>query len=408
MPIRSRLLSLAGIGLLLGLQGCGGGGGAADPAAATAPAPTQTLPADAAGMRLSRDRCSGTAKPALVRLPMDESDYAFILPYGLMVGGHVTPTDHQYFSPTVFDSAPGTYPVYAVADSDLHEITTRTHPGQRSYRDTTIADHRLVFSLSCRLFYYYDLVTELAPGLAQQLAASGGRLRVQAGQLIGRIGNQTLDFAVWDTDKPLANFLVPEHYGREPWKLYTADPLDYYDAPTRALALAKYVRSAEPPSGRIDFDVDGRLIGNWFRKNADGSTSGYEGDGGLVYWGTHLALAPHYLDPSAFIISIGNWPAPQGASQFVAAEAGPDPAWVDQASGLVKYTLMSFEQRVDGQRWSGGSKPAGTVGVAALPGVRGCLLVQLVGAREIQVQTFVGSDCSAVGGFTAAALRYVR
>jgi len=252
---------------------------------------------------------------------MAASDYAFILPYGVMVGGHVTPVDHQYFSPMVFDSPPDASPVYAIADSYLHSFQTRTHTGQGSYRNQTITDYRLVFSLSCRLLYYYDLVTSLAPGLADQLQASNGNLHVTAGQLIGRIGNQTLDFAVWDTEHTLSRFIVPEHYDREQWKIYTADPLAYYDSATRAQALAKYVRTSEPPSGRIDFDNDGYLIGTWFRELPDGSTTGYAGSGGATYWDAHLAFAPHFLDPSVFIISIGNWPQPEGASQFVAVAA---------------------------------------------------------------------------------------
>ncbi len=418
------LLSVSVLSLALVLQACGGGGGASagtvpapSPTPTPTPAPTPTpspnpTAADLAGQKLSAGQCSGTTKPPLVRLPMDAADYAFILPYGLMVGGHVTPIDHQYFSPTVFDSAPGTYPVYAMADSVLHQITTRTHAGQGSYRNTTVTDYRLVFSLSCRLFYYFDLINELAPGLQAQLAASNGRLPVSAGQLIGRIGNQTLDFAVWDTEKPLTHFLVPEHYDREQWKLYTADPLDYYDTATRAQALQKYVRADAPLSGRIDFDIDARLIGNWFLRNADGSTTGYQGSGGATYWDTHLAFAPHFLDPSAWIISIGNWPEAQGASQFVAAADDVDPAQVEAASGLLKYSLHDFEQRLgstSGPRWDGTSFPAQRIRVARLTSQpRGCLLVQMLGPREVRIESFPGQSCGTIAGFGAGALRYIR
>jgi hypothetical protein len=364
--------------------------------------------ADLAGQRLSNGKCTGTAKPPLTRLPMNAGDYAYILPYGLMVGGHVTPIDHQYFSPTVFDSPPDAYPVYAIADGYLHAITTRTHPGQRSHAGQTITDHRLVFSLSCRLLYYYDLLTSVAPGLADRLQASNGNLPVSAGELIGHIGNQTLDFAVWDTDRPLSGFIVPAHYDREAWKLYTTDPLDYYDPATRSQAVAGYVRSVDPRSGRIDFDKDGFLIGNWFRQNSDGSTTGYEGSGGATYWDTHLAFAPHFLDPTAFIISIGNWPLPAGASQFVAAEAGPDPAQVSSATGLVKYTLARFEQQVNGQQWNGMSRPAGDIHVVPLAGGQGCFLVQMTGGREIRAEAFPGAACATVSGFTAASVTYVR
>src|SRR5262245_46269710 len=146
-PASRSLLTAAVLVLCLG---CGGGGGGTPtgPGASSDPNAGNTSAADRAGQLLSRGRCTGTDKPPLTWLPMASQDVAFILPYGLMVGGHVTPLHPQYFSPIVFDSAPGTYPVYAAADSTLHEITTRTHRGQGSYTGQTITDHRLVFSLS--------------------------------------------------------------------------------------------------------------------------------------------------------------------------------------------------------------------------------------------------------------------
>lgn len=369
---------------------------------------TNSSAGELAGKSLSNQQCTGSDKSPLTTLPMAQDDFAFILPYGLMVGGHVTPVDHQYFSPSNFDSAPGTYPVFAMADSFLHGITTRTHSGQGSYKSQTVTDYRMVFSLSCHLLYYYDLVNELAPGLQEQLNASGGKLAVRAGQLVGRIGNQTLDFAVWDMDKPLTNFIVPKHYDREAWKIYTADPLDYYDAPTKMKALAKYIRTAAPVSGRIDVDQDNRLIGNWFAENSDGTTTGYEGTGNGEYWVTHLAFAPHFLDTSRFIVSIGNWPKLTGASQFISLESSPDPANVEPATGLVKYTLANFEQRVQGQTWNGTSMPNGAISIVAQTGVKGCLLVQMLGAREIKTEAFPDLACTAVSGFTPAAQKYIR
>src|SRR3989344_7430988 len=113
-----------------------------------------------AGKQLSNNNCTGTGPKELTRLPMDESDYAMILPYGLMVGGHVTPIDHQYFSPTVFNSPRDTYPVYAMADSKITEISQRTNERGTEYR--------FVFTMSCTFLYYYDLVTSLAPEILSE------------------------------------------------------------------------------------------------------------------------------------------------------------------------------------------------------------------------------------------------
>lgn len=358
---------------------------------------------ETAGKSLTNNRCSGSDKPKLTRLPMDSQDYALILPYGLMVGGHVTPIDHQYFSPTVFDSPPDTYPVYAMADSYLVDIGTRQHPGQGRNKNLTITDYRLVFSVSCRLLYYYDLVTSLVPGLREQFDAAGGNLKVLAGQVIGQIGGQTLDFAVWDMDKQLTGLLTPKLYLGERWKLYTVDPLDYYTDEIRTTALKKYLRTAEPRSGQIDYDVDGRLIGNWFQVG----TNGYAGPGGGVegYWNGHLAVAPDYLDPTKFVVSIGNWPS--GASQFGVIGNAPNPATVGVASGLVKFRLGLVNYKVGNAFWD---RKSIQTPITMVPDAneQGCFLAQLTGPRSLKAEAFKGKSCANVSGFTSAAVIYER
>src|SRR3989344_5271720 len=160
-----------------------------------------------AGKQLTYNACSGSGPRELTRLPMEESDYAMILPYGLTVGGHVTPIDHQFFSPTVFNSPRDTYPVYAMADSKIVDIQPRTNERGTEYR--------FVFTMSCTFLYYYDLVTSLAPGIKTSFDKHQFNIDVKAGQLVGKIGGQTLDFAVWDTTKLLTNFINPNSYAGE-------------------------------------------------------------------------------------------------------------------------------------------------------------------------------------------------
>lgn len=360
----------------------------------------QLTAADRAGKQLSGGRCEGTDKPKLTDLPMNIEDFSMILPYGLVVGGHVTPIDHQYFSPTNFQSAPDTYDVYAMADARIVDIGTRQHPGFGPNANLTVTDYRLVFTISCRLFYYYDLVTSLAPDIKVAFDDQGREidLPVKAGQLIGKIGGQTLDFAVWDTDKPLTGFIVPEHYGAETWKVYTADPLDYYTDELKAQALSKYIRVAEPVSGKIDYDVDGRLIGNWFQQGTNGY-KGVVGEGNGEYWVGHLAFAPDYIDPTHFIVSIGNWPGE--ASQFAVKDNAPDPATVSQETGLVKYELAQINYRTPSGFWDRASI---VTPITVEPGsiTQGCMLVQLTGERTLKAQAFKGTACSSVAGFTDA------
>jgi hypothetical protein len=91
---------------------------------------------------------------------MNEEDFAFIIPYGLMIGNHVTPIDHQYFSPTVFNSPRDAYDVYAMADGKIVNIQKRmTERGE---------EYRLVFMHTCTFFTYFDLVTSLTTQIQEE------------------------------------------------------------------------------------------------------------------------------------------------------------------------------------------------------------------------------------------------
>ncbi len=356
---------------------------------------TSTNPTDQAsqavraGKSLTNNSCSGTGAGTLVHMPMDEKDYTHIIPYGLMVGGHVTPIDHQYFAPADYHSAKNAYPVYAMADAKL--VDTEGIDDSRK-------DIRLVFSMSCTFMYYYDLLNSVEPGIKNGV-------EVKAGQLIGHIGGQTLDFAVWDTTKPLKNFIVPEHYTAESWKIYTADPLNYYTPELKALALAKYPRTVEPVSGRIDYDVDGKLIGTWFQQGTNGY-AGADPNNKTSYWSGHLAIVPNNFDPSATIFSIGTWPGGE-ASQYLVKPGSTDPATVGIDTGLVKYDLSMLNFTApDGTPWTQEKlvkDPKAVAGSSA-----GCALLQLTDTRLLKVETFPKQVCSAVPAFTSAAKLYER
>ena len=358
--------------------------------------------------KLVRGRCSGNDKPQLTHLPMNQNDFAFILPYGLMIGGHVTPVDHQYFSPTNFNSPTNTYPVYAMADSRIVDIGTRQHPYQGRDTRETVTDYRIVFSVSCKLLYYYDLVTGLAPDLKAAYERKGNNLDfpVKAGQIIGYIGGQTLDFAVWDNDVNLTGFVVPDHYTAESWKLHTADPLLYESDEVKAASLAKYIRSQEPRSGKLDYDVDGKAIGNWFQVGTNGY-AGVNGYTGGEYWGGHLSLSPYFIDPSAFLVSIGNWPG--GAQQFATKEKTPTPDTITEATGLVKYTLVQFHDYLaNNTSWDSMSFPVSALHLHRYSDVQGCFLMQMTGTRLLKAEAFKGKTCSSVSGFDANAVMYER
>jgi hypothetical protein len=356
--------------------------------------------AERAGKELSGGKCAGRGPARLTALPMRPEDFTIIVPYGLVIGGHVTPIDHQYFSPKDFHSPRDAYNVYAMADSRLVEIQPRT-----SERGT---EYRMAFAVTCTFLYYFDLVTSLAPDIQAVYDRSDRGhvdIPVKAGQLVGKIGGQTLDFAVWDTEKPLKGFVTPSHYGAEPWKLFTADPLGYYNAELRTFILSRYVRTAEPVSGKIDYDVDGRLVGNWFMEGT-GGYGGRRGEGNGEYWAGHLSFAPDLYDPTAFIVSIGDCGGQ--AKQFAVRGNAPRPEDVSPETGLVRYDLASWSYRTrDGTFWDRMSITKG-VKLVAQEEVQGCVLVQLLDDRKLKMEYFAIQDNGQVNAFTQRARIYSR
>src|SRR3989344_8862542 len=252
------------------------------------------------GKKFSNGKCEGSGKKLMTTSPMKTKDIQMILPYGTMVGGHVIPTSHQYLEPWDRTLGRDKYEVRAAMDATLFSISRRAQNVESG--EVRPEEFQLWFAISCTHFYYCDLMTSLSPDLRKifdqekrQDDYAYVNIQVKAGQVVGKIGAQTLDYGVWDTElPPAAGILVPEHYGWDGFRPYLADPLNYYDTELKKVVLSKYVRIAEPISGKVDYDIDGKLIGGWFLEGTGELTGGTTQN----YWVGHLAIAPEYLDPN--------------------------------------------------------------------------------------------------------------
>ena len=76
-----------------------------------------------------------------------------------------------------------------------------------------------------------------------------------------------LDFEVHDTQFVLDGIVVSSRYSQ--FHINTVNPFDYFEEPLRTQLLEKNLRAAEPRGGKIDFDIDGRLVGNWFLEGGE-------------------------------------------------------------------------------------------------------------------------------------------
>ena len=342
---------------------------------------------------------------------MRMEDIAYLLPYGLLAGAHVTPIDHMYFEPLDRSLGRDVYEVRAILDGVIYSLQPRdvnVDTGQPKEREW-----RMDIAHTCTFVSYFDLLTSLDPAIeAEWTKTQGGRtgrwsgIPVKAGQVVGRIGGQTLDFGVYDYEVTLPGFVVPVHYDREPWKLHTVDPFPYFPSEVRDALLGKMLRQAKPRSGKIDHDIDGRLVGNWFQQG----TNGYAGTNPQKYWAGHLALVPDALDPTQWRFSIGDFGG--NARQFGIKGNSPDPREATVETGLIKYELTYhyyYAVEDPARRGLGGDiHPGDTIASANMDQVLGVALVQMTGPRTLRCEVFPGKTSDEVSGFTSAAMTFER
>lgn len=356
------------------------------------------------------NQCSGSGPVQLTTSPMRFTDFSIIQPLGLLAGAHVTPIDHLYFSPAQQSSPRDAYPVYAMADGYISSIGRR-----RINVDTggsRAEEFRIIFQHSCTFYTYFDLVTSLAPDILAQAGElqtkdySGNiHIPVKAGQEIGRIGGQTLDTAVYNLEHRLTGFITPELYEGEAWKIHTDDFFKYFNEPLKSRLLERNIRSAEPVSGKIDYDIDGRLIGNWFLEGTKGYLGGSQ-NGPREYWTGHLAIVPDFIDPQAIRVSFGEFKG--SAQNFGVIGNSPDPAKIDVSTGIVSYQFAYTNYaKPDGKLWDRKSVVKGLKSVT-MNEVKGTVLFQLIENRRLKVEIFPDLKAQQVKGFTSNAKMYYR
>ena len=192
----------------------------------------------------------------LATFPLRLEDIATIIPMGMTVSGHVTPSDHLYLMPKESPDRARQYDVVAVADGNVVNIQWRP----KGNPDPTVHDRevdlKVIVEHSPTCWSYVDHLTQLDPAVSKQIdpAIKPGqpvsvRIPVKAGQPIGKVGLQTFDFALVDAATTRKGFVVAERFlDRDPWKMHTVDPFDYVEEPLKSQLLA--LESAEGGAAR--------------------------------------------------------------------------------------------------------------------------------------------------------------
>ncbi|NQW20064.1 MAG: hypothetical protein HQ477_04980 [Chloroflexi bacterium] len=348
--------------------------------------------------------------------PMRPEDVLHMLPYGMLAGAHVTPIDHMYFEPADRSLGRDVYEVRAIQDGVIYSLQSRdinVDTGQSRQREW-----RMDIAHTCTFTSYFDLLTSLDPEIeAEWSKTEGGRtgrwqgIPVKAGQVVGRVGAQTLDFGVYDYETTASGYIVPAHYDHESWKIHTVDPFPYFPEDIRTSMLALMLRQVEPRAGKIDYDVEGTLSGNWFQQG----TNGYAGVEPSKYWDGHLAIVPDALDPTQWRFSTGNFSGELGnARQFGILGNAPDPLTITTETGLVRYELgysTHFARNDESRSGLGGTngmRPGDDIVAGTMDQVLGVALLQINADGTLTCEVFPGMITDDVVGFTPSAKIYER
>jgi hypothetical protein len=282
-----------------------------------------------------------------------------IKPLGNMSpNGHWLPTDHIYFQ--VADPDLGQSPVarrtafFAPADGIVTDVFT----------SPTTPDVGLRIRVTTTIFY---TLGHVIPGIPLTRGT-----RITAGQRLGTTGSVfSIDLGLFDDGKTLTGFVNPVRVGNS---ANTDAPLRYFDEPLRSQLYAKVERIGPDFDGRIDYDVPGRLSGNWFLTDASSLTFAYD-----------------TYDPARVVISVSGGLSQTGI--FSIAAADPLPRDVSVASGVVRYTLAGWGETGKPQHIRSG-----------IPTAR--MLVQMLDDQRIRVELFPVSATATA--FTGSAREFVR
>ena len=346
--------------------------------------------------------CEGKGSFRLNVSPLALDNILKIVPMGQVSSFHITPTDHQYWHTIdYFGSEDDT--------NNLDRFNVYAPAGGRIVEIEKSKDYRLLIEHTCDFYTIFIHVDKLSDKIKSYVNFEEDtsyehewpQIPVEEGEIVGTIGVGKLDFSVVDGSVMLKGFVNPETYEGEPWKIHTVDTFDYYEEPLRSELLAKNLRKIEPFGGKIDYDVEGKLIGNWFVEN----TNGYKGLGNENYWSTHLSIVYDALDPEHVIVSIGDFDGM--GKQFGVKGNLPDPKDVSAENGIVKYELAPYSYYSKGKLWNE-IDYVEDIKAENTDEVRGVALFQLMEGGKLKAEFFPNKKENEVSGFTEKAKLYER
>ena len=235
-----------------------------------------------------------------------------------------------------------------------------------------VSANRITIAAGGAIHYWLQNITLLSTLSVGTAITEGQTLGTTTGK------NDMLDFGVYSDLVTVRNLLSPGRYAYE--TLHAEAPLPLFGDPAKSYLTAK-VKSAVDQNGKLDWDQNNKLVGNWFSTSLASDASSTLPAANAK----QIAFAYDAVSTGQVRISIGGQLSIVGL--FAPSGDDPTPDGVNFSTGKVLFTLYPPV-----------SKPDRTA--------VGYLLVQMETPAQIRVETF--SVRPATLTFTPAAQAYAR
>lgn len=319
--------------------------------------------------------------------PVDLAGVNFFEPMGQF---GVFPVDHGGFHHIELGVPEPLTPVYAMADGQIRSLG-------KSGPDNWV-DIKYSTTISTKLghvgIFENFILEQTGPLIDGQPHFIN--IDVNKGQVIAYVSSfSALDIGLHDLDIE-NNFLYPEQYGFE--LRYASSIFNYFREPVKSELLTKAIRQQEPRGGKVDYDVNGTLAGNWF---LPGSTDFADFD-------KHFAIGYDHIYGDRIAIYDGYARFAQNDFTYFYSwvkNNGPLPETVDLAYGVVKYEMVPrrWVDRIDSVTW----KLNSLAGVDEQT-VSGVFLFEMLDTETMQTEFFSGKLADEVTGFSGNQRIYIR
>lgn len=355
--------------------------------------------------------------------PMDPADIIYIEPIGELREGHIIPGDHGGFD---YKTSPTSTPVKVFAPADGVLVNVERHPyNPPAGYPRDMRHYHFYLVHSCTLFTGFVHLTEFSPEIlaaspqlkklddenGNQFTNLGVNIPVKAGQQIGTAWSfGLLGWVTVDLNHTNKGYLNPQSYKAENWRVHSVSGFDYFESSLKEKIIAKNPRKAQPQGGKIDFDIEGKAVGNWFEEGTGGLRDTNVdpkqcGNFPCPYWDGHIAFVYDFIDPMQLRVSIGHDWGLTGRTPFGVKGNSPDFKDIGIKNEMVKYELVGVK---DVSREKGYDVNSSLITQNDETQVLGTMLVQLTDEGTLKVEIFPGKMKDQISEFTQKAKVYER